>query len=234
MRLINFLVINCWDLKSRNDTESSIPKFNVNMRIRGNTSRTKIVSPRTHINTCAWRMVNKAPSPSSLFPDFGSHGYLVDPLACVSFKMGKRHGALPRRDNNKGREVPGRTRRTRRFRGSTTRFRISAICSTAFRAHTACYLLYGYIGARSTGWCIVHDFHPRETLPSATRPCCGRRSCPASRCPVFGYGTGLLAHTVRKPIRAWAPSLFPLRCLFPSTCSDCFFPFSLTGSLEAH
>lgn len=81
----------------RSQNHPIIPKFNVNAdqrECKGEYARTKIVSPRTHINTCARRIVNKAPSPSSFPPDFGSHGYLADPLACVPSKWEKdRRGA---------------------------------------------------------------------------------------------------------------------------------------------
>lgn len=154
-------------------------------------SRTKLVSPRKRIDTCARRIVNKAPSPPSL--PISGHTDIWPILSRVyPQKWGKDTGRF------RGATIRGgksRSRRARWFRGSTTRFRISAICSRAY-VPTRCPTSYGYIGARSTGWCIAHGFHPRENpLPSATRPCCGRRSCPASRCPVFGYGTDC-SHTL--------------------------------------
>jgi len=81
----------------------------------------------------------------------------------------------------------------------------------------------GLIGMHATGWRRIDAartvFHPRETLPSAARPCCGRRSCPVSRCPVFGYGTNC-SLTVRKPIRGWVPSP-SLPFSFVRDCSLC-------------
>jgi len=193
--LLNF--INYWSLKKSGNGHriiSIIPKFNVNAdqrECKGEyASRTKIVSPRTHINTCARRIVNKAPSPSSFPLDFGSHGYLVDPLACVPSKWEKdtgrfRGAAIGGKEGGRGASPVhvalddfGDPQRDSAFR----RFARRPACP-----HGELPLMG--TGARSTGWCIAHGFRPRETLPSATRPCCGRRSCPASRCPVFGYGT---------------------------------------------
>lgn len=142
--------------------------------------------------------------------------------------MGKRHGALPRRDN-KAREVP-----------FTSRTMISGIHNAiphfgdlleGLRAHTVSYLLWLYRRAALYGVVYRARFSP-PWKPPAFRDTTLLWSAQLSCVQMSGFRVrdGLLAHTVRKPIRGWAPSLLPLRCLpyVPTSVTAPFarpFPF---------
>lgn len=195
------------------------------------------ISPNAYQYLCS-RIVNKVPSPFSLsLPSrFWVTRIFGRSSRVCTLKMGKRHGALPRRDN-KGRKVP-----------STSRLTISGIHKrdSAFRRFarrpyvpTRCATSYRYIGARSLrGGVYRARFSPpwNPAFRDTTLLWSAQLSC--VQMSGFRVRDGLLAHTVRKPIRHWAPSLFPLRCAFflrpwlpPPRARS---PFSLTGSLEAH
>lgn len=146
--------------------------------------------PESRINTCARRIVNKAPPlPPSL--SISGHTDIWSILSRI-LKMGKRDTGRFRDALIGGKEGGKRGASPVHDFGDPQRdsaFRL--ICSTANLRANPYYLLWG-AGARSL-YGVVHRarfFAPvKNPLPSATRPCCGRRSCPASRCPVFGYGT---------------------------------------------
>lgn len=150
------------------------------MRIGGNAKtndKNRRVAFQTCIDTCAPRTINKAPTDGSGHTDIWS----ILSRIC-SWKQGKTRGATIWGGKFASRSmisgivdaIPHFPRR--RF---ARRAYVPIVCGTHRYAH------YGVASYRRS----AHGFHPRETLPSATRPCCGRRSCPVSRCPVFGYGT---------------------------------------------
>lgn len=186
------------------------------MRIRGDAKtndRNRRVAFQTRIDTCVPRTVNKAPLISG-----SGHTDIWSVLSRICPRNGERHGALPRRDNKGGKSPVRVALDDFGDRQRDSALPASTICSTGLRAHSVRPHRYAHYGVASYR-CSAHGFHPRETLPSAARPCCGRRSCPVSRCPVFGYGTNC-SLTVRKPIRSWAPSpSFSLPFSFVRDCS---------------
>lgn len=145
----------------------------------------------------------------------GSHGYLVDPLACVFSKRGKDTGRFRDATIREGKSV-------RPFIRCASRSTISAIhdaiphfprqrfarrLSCPYRCVRACVRIAGCVSARR------HGFHPRVTLPSATRPCCGRRA--AVPCPDVRFsGTGRLLVHCEKTNPSLGPFSFLLVAFF--------------------